>query len=284
MSASEARVPEFAYTDADFRQIKGMLYDDAGIFLPDTKQNLVYSRLAKRLRALGLQSFEDYVALVQSRAGRHERTRLINAMTTNHTHFFREPHHFDIVRQRVAAEALRATGEGQRYRIWSAGCSSGEEPYSLAIALLEAAPELAERDIQILATDIDSEVIEKAKKGAYDREVVAPVPPLHVQRFFETGWGPNSDRLVVGDQLRKMITFRTLNLMQHWPMPHRFDMIICRNVVIYFDEATKSVLWDRFANHLVDGGWLFIGHSERISGQARERFEPAGLTTYRKIR
>ena len=274
---------EFLYTDEDFRQIKGMIYDDAGIFLPDTKRNLVYSRLARRLRALHLESFQDYVSLVQGRSGRKERGELINALTTNLTHFFREPHHFELFRKQCIPEALRRTATGQRYRIWSAGCSTGEEPYSLAIALLDEAPELADLDVKILATDIDSNVIDRAKRGAYTADIVSPVEPRLLQRYFEPGWGPNADQFVVGDDLRSLLSFRTLNLMESWPMAQRFDVIMCRNVVSYFDEPTKAVLWQRFADLLNPGGIMFIGHSERVQGKAREYFEPAGVTAYRKV-
>ncbi|MEE4210240.1 MAG: protein-glutamate O-methyltransferase CheR [Parvularcula sp.] len=277
----EQRIPEFPFTDDDFRQISGMLYDDAGIFLPDTKQNLVYSRLARRVRALGLKSFAAYVKHIRTREGRSEREHLVNALTTNLTHFFREPHHFETIRQQVVPEALAKTKNGGRYRVWSAGCSSGEEPYSLALAFLDAAPELAERDFKILATDIDSEVVERAKRGTYTKDVVAPVPQHLLSRYFETGWGPNADRYVVGDQVRRLISFRTLNLMAKWPMRMPMDVIMCRNVVIYFDDKTKAVLWERFADQLESDGWLFIGHSERLAGSARTRFAPAGLTTYR---
>lgn len=281
MQAAE-RTPEFPYTEEDFFQIKGMIYDDAGIFLPDTKMNLVYSRLARRLRALGMKTFAEYILHVQSRAGRGERGQLLNALTTNLTHFFREPHHFKIFREQIADEARRKTANGGRFRIWSAGCSTGEEPYSMAIALLDAAPELLDRDLRILATDIDSDVVERAKRGAYDPDIIAPVEPHLRQRYFQTGWGPNSEKFVVGDELRSMCRFRTLNLMQAWPMRHQFDVIMCRNVVIYFDEPTKAVLWQRFADNLGPRGWMFIGHSERVHGNARREFEPAGLTTYRK--
>jgi chemotaxis protein methyltransferase CheR len=280
---AEKRIPEFPYTEADFRQIKGMIYDDAGIFLPDTKMNLVYSRLARRLRANGLTSFRDYIAFVQSRKGRDERSELLNALTTNLTHFFREPHHFEIVRRELAREAMARTASGGRFRIWSAGCSTGEEPYSLAIALLDEEPLLAKRDVKILATDIDSNVIRKAQKGIYEKDIVAPVQSHLLQRYFEAGWGPNADRYVVGDAVRQLISFRTLNLMQAWPMRGPFDAIMCRNVVIYFDEPTKAVLWKRFAEALRPGGLMFIGHSERVQGEARTSFEPAGLTTYRRV-
>lgn len=279
---AEQRTPEFPYTDEDFRQIKGMIYDDAGIFLPDSKQTLVYSRLARRLRELGLSSFYEYILFVQGRSGRDERGHLINALTTNLTHFFREPHHFKTAREELVPLALKRTAEGGRFRVWSAGCSTGEEAYSLAIAMLDEAPELLERDVQILGTDIDTNVVRTATTGAYTRDVVNPVEPRLRSRYFETGWGPKSDQFVVNDDLRRLTTFRTLNLMQNWPMAGQFDAIFCRNVVIYFDEATKSVLWERFADKLVNNGLLFIGHSERMTGSGRDLFESIGLTTYRK--
>jgi chemotaxis protein methyltransferase CheR len=276
------RQQEFPYTETDFNQIKGILYDDSGIYLPPTKMNLVYSRLTKRLRALGLKSFYDYVLYVQGSGAKSERRHLINALTTNLTHFFREPHHLDTVSQVLAPEAMGITAQGGRYRIWSAGCSTGEEPYSIALALLRHSAELSSRNVQILGTDIDSDVVDHASRGAYEKQIVGPVEPSLLAKYFETGWGPNADRFVVSDTLRSMTTFKTLNLMQHWPMSGLFDAVFCRNVVIYFDEATKAVLWQRFAAAIKPGGHLMIGHSERIAGPARDLFEPAGLTTYRR--
>jgi chemotaxis protein methyltransferase CheR len=278
---AEARNQEFPYTETDFRQIKGILYDDSGIFLPPTKMNLVYSRLTKRLRALGLKSFYEYVLYVQGSGAKSERRHLVNALTTNLTHFFREPHHLDVVTNQLGPLAMRKTAAGERFRIWSAGCSTGEEPYSIALALLRHSPELAKRDVQILATDIDSEVVAHGERGAYEKQIVQPVEASLLKRYFQTGWGPNADRYVVCDDLRSMTSFKTLNLMQHWPIAGQFDAIFCRNVVIYFDEATKAVLWQRFAAALLPGAPLMIGHSERIAGPARELFEPAGLTAYR---
>ncbi|MEM1409910.1 MAG: CheR family methyltransferase, partial [Pseudomonadota bacterium] len=185
--------------------------------------------------------------------------------------------------RRLERQVRRAGRHGVRDPLPAAGCSTGEEPYSLALAFLDEAPELADQDVKILATDIDSNVMEEARKGAYTEDIVSPVEPRLLQRFFETGWGPNADRYVVGDDLRALVTFKSLNLMQPWPMAQRFDVIMCRNVVIYFDEPTKAVLWQRFADLLNPGGHLFIGHSERVHGPARRLFEPAGLTTYRKL-
>ncbi|MEO1657495.1 MAG: protein-glutamate O-methyltransferase CheR [Pseudomonadota bacterium] len=283
-SLAQTRPSEFEYTQADFTQIKGMIYDDAGIFLPDTKMNLVYSRLARRLRVLGMQRFSEYITFVAGKEGREERGHLLSALTTNLTHFFREPHHFETIRDAIAKEALAKTARGGKYRIWSAGCSSGEEPYSLAIALLDAAPELAKRDVKVLGTDIDPVVVNRATTGLYDREVIDPVEPRLREKYFQSGWGPNADRFCVGDEVRAMVDFQLLNLMGPWPIRESVDAVMCRNVVIYFDEATKGVLWQRFSEVLDPGGWLFIGHSERLSGHAKDRFESAGLTTYRRVR
>lgn len=282
-SLAKPRASEFEYTDKDFTQIKGMIYDDAGIFLPDTKMNLVYSRLARRVRVLGMQRFIDYIAFVAGKEGREERGHLLSALTTNLTHFFREPHHFETIRNEIAKEALAKTARGGKYRIWSAGCSSGEEPYSLAIGLLDAAPELAKRDVKILGTDIDPVVVNRATTGLYDREVIDPVEPRLREKFFQSGWGPHADRFCVGDEVRAMVDFQLLNLMGPWPIRESVDAVMCRNVVIYFDEATKGVLWQRFSEVLDPGGWLFIGHSERLSGHAKDKFESVGLTTYRRV-
>ncbi|MEM7741937.1 MAG: protein-glutamate O-methyltransferase CheR [Pseudomonadota bacterium] len=283
-STPKPRGLEFEYDESDFSHIKGMIYDDAGIFLPDTKMNLVYSRLARRLRVLKMKRFSDYIAYVAGKDGREERGHLLSALTTNLTHFFREPHHFDIIKNEIAKEALAKTARGGKYRIWSAGCSSGEEPYSLAIALLDVAPELAKRDVKVLGTDIDPVVVNRATTGLYDREVVDPVEPRLRELYFQSGWGPNADRFCVGDEVRAMVEFQLLNLMGPWPIREAIDVVMCRNVVIYFDDATKAVLWQRFSEALDPGGWLFIGHSERITGHAKERFESSGLTTYRRVR
>jgi len=266
---------EFAFTGEDFARVAALLREDSGIHLPDSKATLVYSRLAKRLRILGLKSFDEYCKLVASTAGADERRAMMAALTTNVTRFFREPHHFDHLRDKTLPTLLDEARSGGRVRIWSAGCSSGEEPYSLALTLLAALPEVGDLDVRILATDIDPVIIKRARAGVYDKEAVAPIPPAMRSRWLERA---EDDRWGMGPAVRKLVSFNELNLMGAWPMKGRFQAIFCRNVAIYFDDPTQERLWGRFADALVPRGRLYIGHSERVS---IARFEPDGLTTYR---
>jgi chemotaxis protein methyltransferase CheR len=270
---------EFLLTHDDFRRIAGMLHADAGIALPETKATLVYSRLAKRLRALGLESFREYCALLVAEDGADERQMMMAALTTNLTRFFREPHHFDHLRTQVLPPLLAKARQGGRLRLWSAGCSTGQEPYSIALTILSLMPEAGNYDIRILATDIDFNVIAQARAGTYSEEAVSAIPAALRSRWLENGSG---DQCHMGDEVRALIAFRELNLMGDWPMKGRFDAIFCRNVAIYFDEATQARLWDRFTKMLVPGGRLYIGHSERVSGPAETGLETDGLTTYRR--
>ena len=265
---------EFAFTSEDFARVAALLREDSGIHLPDSKATLVYSRLAKRLRILGLASFDDYCQLVASSAGAEERRAMMAALTTNVTRFFREPHHFDHLRDHTLPPLLDEARAGGRVRIWSAGCSSGEEPYSLALTLLAALPEIGDLDVRILATDIDPVIIKRARAGVYDKEAVAAIPPA-MRRWLERAEG---DQWGMGQAVRRLVSFNELNLMGPWPMKGRFQAIFCRNVAIYFDDPTQERLWGRFADALVPRGRLYIGHSERVS---IPRFEPDGLTTYR---
>jgi chemotaxis protein methyltransferase CheR len=203
---------------------------------------------------------------------------MIAALTTNVTRFFREPHHFDHLRQHVAPRIMHAARAGARVRLWSAACSSGEEPYSIALTLLDAIPDVVRCDVKILATDIDPNVLAKARAGVYRDDATSPIPSALRDRWMirdregaETMWR-------VCDEARAMISFKELNLIGAWPMQGRFDVIFCRNVVIYFEEATQIFLWDRFKNVLMRDGRLYIGHSERIDSSA---FESDGLTIYK---
>jgi chemotaxis protein methyltransferase CheR len=268
---------EFAFTEADFRRIAAMVHGDAGIALPDAKATLVYSRLAKRLRALGLSSFKDYCALVAGQDGLDERQKMLAALTTNVTRFFREPHHFDHLRQTVLPKLVQRARAGGKVRIWSAACSSGQEPYSAAMVLRAALPEAASLDVKILATDIDPNVVAEAREGVYAETLLTGVPDDYRRRWTtDIGGG----RVALADELRELISFKELNLIGDWPMKGRFDAIFCRNVAIYFDDATQSRLWSRFTPRLEDGGTLYIGHSERVSGPAAAELAPTGITTY----
>jgi chemotaxis protein methyltransferase CheR len=269
---------EFAFTEGDFRKIAAMLHGDAGIALPDDKATLVYSRLAKRLRALGLQSFKDYCALVSTREGLDERQKMLAALTTNVTRFFREPHHFDHLRQELTGGWVQRARAGGRVRIWSAACSSGQEPYSAAMTVLSALPEAADLDVKILATDIDPNVVAEARVGIYTEPLLAGVPDDYRRRWTDE---VVPGRIAMADQLKALISFKELNLIGDWPMKGRFDAIFCRNVAIYFDDDTQSRLWSRFTPRMAAGGMLYIGHSERVAGPAAAELETAGVTAYR---
>ncbi len=270
---------EFAFTGEDFRTIAAVLHGDAGIYLPDTKATLVYSRLAKRLRVLGMSSFKEYCALIQGQNGVDERQAMLAALTTNVTRFFREPHHFEDMRNKVMPALAAKVRSGGRVRLWSAACSTGPEPYSMAMTVLSVLPDAARYDIKILATDIDPNVVRTAREGVYTREALEAVPAgdrKHLLR--DSGAGPDMWRM--SDEVMDLITFRELNLVRPWPMSGKFDVIFCRNVVIYFDDATQELVWKKFIDVMNPGARLYIGHSERVSGDGG-RLVSDGLTAYR---
>ncbi len=269
---------EFLLTTADFHTIARMLHEETGIALHEGKATLLYSRLGKRLRALGMRDFRSYCELLGDPEESEERGKMIRALTTNVTKFFREPHHFDHLRDVVLPPLLRKAETGARVRIWSAACSTGQEPYSLALTVLRLLPGAANLDVRVLATDIDTTVLEHARAGRYDAEALAMVPPELRTRWFERAGGDWQ----VGDALRRLVIFRPLNLIGTWPMRGRFDVIMCRNVVIYFGEETQVEIWARFTPLIVPGGFLYIGHSERVSGPASTSYVSAGITTYQR--
>lgn len=271
---------EFLFTTDDFKKIAEILHSHAGIALAEGKAALVYSRLAKRLRSLGLRSFREYCALVEDAKGVDERQAMMAALTTNVTRYFREPHHFDHLRDVVMPKLADRARRGGRVRLWSAACSNGQEPYSMAITVLAALPEAARLDVKILATDIDPNMIAEGKAGVYREDAVEPVPLDLRRKWFKKVPVGNDTRWGVADELRELVSFRELNLIGDWPMKGKFDVIFCRNVVIYFDEPTQERIWSRFAPMLEPGGTLYIGHSERVSGPAADIFETTGLTTY----
>lgn len=268
---------EFPLTAADFRALAEELYATSGIHLPDSKAALVYSRLAKRLRALGLRTFKEYVALVRSPEGQEERERLLMALTTNVTRFFREPHHFEHLIEQVLKPGADRVRSGAPLRLWSSACSTGQEPYSLALAVLSVWPNAADLDIRILATDIDANVLKTAKAGVYTSEAVEQIPASFRQNWVAKD--PESARTWrMGPEARALITFNQLNLIADWPMKRKFDAVFCRNVVIYFDEQTQAKLWRRFHNQINSNGRLYVGHSERVGDMA---FESDGQTVYK---
>ncbi len=271
---------EFPMTRRDLQDIASMIYEDAGIYLNETKASLVYSRLAKRIRKIGLKSFRSYCKLVASDEGAQERRRMLSLMTTNFTRFFREEHHFDHLRDAVLPDLVQRARAGGRVRIWSAGCSQGQEPYTIALTVLSAFPDVARHDFKLLATDIDPMVIDHAKAGIYDAAAIETVSPAMRKQWFKPA--DRDGEWCIDPALRDLVTFRELNLMKGWPFSGPFDVLFCRNVVIYFDEATQARIWKRYSDMIAHGGWLYIGHSERLSGEARDHFQTAGITTFKK--
>ena len=269
---------EFLLTAADFHAIARLLHEETGITMPEGKATLLYSRLGKRLRALGMTEFRPYCALVADPAQTEERGRMIRALTTNVTRFFREPHHFDHLRDVVLPPLLKAAERGNKVRIWSAACSTGQEPYSLALTILKVLPTAAKLDVRVLATDIDTTVLEHASQGQYSADALAGLPNDLRARWFER----KDAEWKAGDTLRGLISFRPLNLIGTWPMRGPFDVIMCRNVVIYFGEDTQTEIWRRFTPLLTPTGFLYIGHSERVTGPAAKCFNSTGITTYQR--
>jgi chemotaxis protein methyltransferase CheR len=271
---------DFAFTNDDFSRIAALLQRQSGIHLQASKASLVYSRLAKRLRALGLESFNEYCELVATDAD--ERMNMLAALTTNVTRFFREPHHFEHLRSRVLPPLLEPARKGAPVRLWSAGCSSGQEPYSIALTILSLMPDAASRDIKILATDIDPNMVARGRRGIYTPAELREAPADLKRRWFEAAPGDDRGNLRVKQEMRALVSFRALNLIGAWPMRGPFHAIFCRNVVIYFDEATQLQLWNRIAPLLSSDGCLYIGHSERVSGPALGALDSVDITTYRK--
>jgi len=265
---------EFAFSDADFQDLARLAYRQAGIVLGENKRNLVYSRLSRRLRALNLATFRAYREHLAGDP--REVENFINAISTNHTKFFREAHHFDHFRSHVAAPLARAPA-GHRFRVWSAGCSSGEEPYTIAMVLGREVPDIARRDARILATDIDTDILAKGVRGDYPATALEEIPEAYrgcVERA-------RPGVATMAEDLRRLVVFRPLNLLGEWPMSGLFDAIFCRNVMIYFDAATKAALVERFTRQLKPGGWLYIGHSESLIG-AHPGLRLMGRTIYRR--
>ncbi|MGY6274966.1 CheR family methyltransferase [Methylomonas sp. MgM2] len=270
---------EFEYTWDDFNFLRQISNQHSGILVPDDKFDMFYSRLSKRIRTLGFTRFKQYCDYLQSHSDR-EFTEFINAVTTNLTSFFRENHHFEFLANHLLSELLSKNRANRQIKVWSAGCSTGEEPYSLAMTLLENVTEGWE--ISILATDLDTNVLSTAAEGIYPIDRVSGISEQRLRRWFQKGTGTQANKVRAKTELRKIITFNQLNLMQEWPVTGFFDFIFCRNVLIYFDRSTKARLANRYAGLLKQGGHLFIGHSESLH-QLDTPFTPVGNTIYKKI-
>jgi chemotaxis protein methyltransferase CheR len=273
---------EYPYTRADFEAIANMVHADAGICMPESKAMLIYSRLTKLLREKGIGTFRDYIGLIRTDTA--ERTRAIEALTTNHTKFFRENHHFEHFEQHLRQPFIERLMKGGKLRMWSSAASSGEEVYSLAMVLLgtdkSLAKRIAESDVALLATDLADHVLRAAETGVYPGNNGADIPARYGQLWATSGPGG----VTIAPPVRDLVRFRKLNLLNGWPLKGQFDVIFCRNVMIYFDEPTKERLLDRLADQLVVGGHLYIGHSERFIGRAADKFTSIGQTIYRKDR
>jgi len=269
--ATELR--EFAYAPRDFARVRQLIHQRAGIALAEGKAEMVYSRVAKRVRALGLSTFAEYLSILDD--DQHpEWEHFVNSLTTNQTDFFREAHHFPIL-------AAHATSLGRELRIWSAASSTGEEPYSIAITLCEAFGTF-EPPVRILATDLDSKVLATGREGIYPMERVETVDDERLKRFFLKGKGSKAGHARVREELRALVEFRPINLREtRWDVEGPFDAIFCRNVLIYFDKPTQRGVLERLATRLAPDGLYFAGHSESLL-HASDLFVPRGRTVYGK--
>ena len=285
MNAQEVELAqdrEFEFTDTDFARIRTYVKENTGINLSEAKKNMVYSRLSRRLRQLDTRSFAEYWERVIA-PDSDEKGSFINAITTNLTAFFRENHHFEFLRDVLLPELVKQNQRTRRLRIWSAGCSTGEEPYSIAMTILENVPDASHWDIKILATDLDTNVLAHATAGVYDLERINGISDARKRRWFQRGQGKHSGSVRVAKTLRDIVNFRQLNLMGKWPMSGKFDFMFCRNVIIYFDKPTQKVLFDRYAELLADNAHIFLGHSETLYS-ITDRYELLGKTIYKKLR
>lgn len=267
---------EFPMSVENFLVIRKVAYDFTGIQLSDHKKNMVYSRLARRLRQLGIAKFDQYCEILQL-PDHPEHNEFINAITTNLTSFFREDHHFDYLKNTALPDLIRKHQRDKRIRIWSAGCSVGEEPYSIAMVVKEKIH--PSWNTKILATDLDSNVVAHGSAGIYESDRIESVSAERRKKWFKHS--PDGGSVKVSPNLRDLITFKQLNLLERWPMKGPFDVIFCRNVVIYFDKDTQRKLFDRYADMLAPGGYLFIGHSETLH-RVTDRFKSLGKTMYQK--
>lgn len=269
---------EFALSDREFARVRQRVYAAAGISLSDAKRTLVISRLSKVLRRMQQPSVTAYLDFLETRGTPEDAQEFVNALTTNLTRFYREDHHFDHLAEYVAELVARRAGSAARprLRIWSAGCSTGQEPYTIALHLLSRLPELERWDFRILATDIDTDVVARAAAGIYPASELSGLGPERAALFERCGDGT----IRVPEPARRIVVFKPLNLMDAWPMKGPFDVIFCRNVAIYFDKPTQAELFTRLRGMLAPEGYLYIGHSENL-GAAAGGFRNMGRTIFR---
>jgi len=265
---------EFAWASSDFLRVQSLIYQRAGISLHDGKHAMVYSRLSRRLRETGHNSFKDYLGWLETHDG-PEWQEFVNALTTNLTSFFREQHHFEIL-----ANHLQAQG-GRSWRMWCSAASTGEEPYSIIMTAIEALGNNV--NLALTASDIDSKVLSVATRGAYRLEALKGLSTERLHRFFMRGKGSNEGLVRVKSEFRSMVQFANVNLIRDdWPFRDRFDVVFCRNVMIYFDALTQRKVLERIHRVMVPGGLLFVGHAENF-GESRDLFLLKGKTVYERL-
>ncbi|MGR3762357.1 CheR family methyltransferase (plasmid) [Roseobacteraceae bacterium NS-SX3] len=265
----------FALSDKEFEAIAEFAHKHFGLAMSSSKKPLVSSRLARRLRKQNIRDFKDYLARLDGPNADHERSELLSLLTTNVTQFFREPHHFETLRNDVLPPLIEKARQGGRVRLWSAGCSNGQEPYTIAMVVHKLCPDAGKLDFKILGTDIDPVVVRTAAAAQYPLDELAQIPAEYRPKTETRG-----SMGVLPGHIRSMVTTGVLNLIQPFPFKGKFDAIFCRNVAIYFDTPTQQKVWQAFQRSLNPGGYLFIGHSERMSGPAASTMKNAGITTY----
>jgi chemotaxis protein methyltransferase CheR len=277
LAPREPRDREFVFSSADFERVRKLIYQHAGISLSEVKQDMVYSRLARRLRATGLNSFAEYLALLE-KGDKDEWEKFVNSLTTNLTSFFREPHHFPIL-----AQFLKSLPGNAPIKIWCSAASTGEEPYSIAMTVVEAFNSFSV-PVTIMCSDLDTNVLATAEKGVYPLDRVEKISPERMKRFFLKGSGSQEGFVCVRPELRRLVTFQRLNLLEpNWPIRGPLDVLFCRNVMIYFDKPTQYKILSRFAPLMADHGLMFAGHSESFL-HAADLFRSKGKTVYELAR
>ena len=271
----------FQLTEAQFSKLASLVYSLCGIHLGEGKRELLRARLAKRLRATGCRDVQDYIERLEGDRSGHELVCFLDVITTNKTDFFREPKHFEFLVDEVLPKLDKLCSGGEPQRIWSAACSTGEEPYTLAMVLLEHRALWERRGAGILASDLSTKVLEQAQNGVYAQDRVADIPRPFLTKYFQRGTNRWAGYVRVRPELRKMVQFRRLNLMDAFDFDKPFHVIFCRNVMIYFDKPTQERLVEKFRNCLAPGGYLMVGHSESLTG-IRHRLAFTRPAVYRR--
>ncbi len=272
---------EFDFSDEDFDFLRKLVFEKTGITIQPHKKTMVYGRIAKRIRKLGLKSFKEYSDFVTGPDAGGEVIDFINAITTNLTKFFRENHHFEHLHKVGLPQAIAKNRKDKRLRIWSAGCSAGMEPYSIAMTLRDTLRDVDSWDAKILATDIDTNMLNTCRNGEYKIDELESIPAKYQSDYVKVD--AENEIILMSDKLKKLIAFKQLNFIDPWPVKGPFDIIFCRNVVIYFNKDTQKTLFNKFADVMAPEALLYIGHSESLHNVC-DRFQLVDKTTYKKIK